>query len=173
MTTRISRPRPRVGHHWTAVRLPVELPAGHGVCHHARVRRDELARAKLDRPAGAMVRLRLRLRADACSCPTIRRSNGDGWLRAFSLPPSRCSIPTARTPAACQIRLCSTRRRGGRGPSTRARLSALRLAIEGKLDSLAVAVGDGHRVVSPFPVAICSGKAANSCEARHHLSSAR
>ena len=36
---------------------------------------------------------------------------------------------------------------------------SLRLAIEGKLDSLAVAVGDGHRVVSPFPVAICSGKA--------------
>jgi hypothetical protein len=36
---------------------------------------------------------------------------------------------------------------------------SLRLALEGKLDSLAVAVGDGHRVVAPFPVTICGGKA--------------
>jgi hypothetical protein len=31
---------------------------------------------------------------------------------------------------------------------------SLRLALEGKLDSLAVATGGGHRVVAPFPVAI-------------------
>jgi len=36
---------------------------------------------------------------------------------------------------------------------------SLQLALEGKLDSLAVAAGDGHRVVSPVPVVIRDGKA--------------
>ncbi len=36
---------------------------------------------------------------------------------------------------------------------------SLRFALEGKRDSLAVAVGDMHRVVSPFPVTIRGGKA--------------
>ena len=38
-------------------------------------------------------------------------------------------------------------------------LVSLRLALEGKLDSLAVATGSGHRVVSPFPVTISDGQA--------------
>jgi len=38
-------------------------------------------------------------------------------------------------------------------------LVSLRLAIEGKLDSLAVATAAGHRVVAPFPVAIRDGQA--------------
>ncbi len=36
---------------------------------------------------------------------------------------------------------------------------SLRLVVEGKLDSLAVAVADGHRVVAPFPVTLRGGKA--------------
>ncbi len=36
---------------------------------------------------------------------------------------------------------------------------SLRFALEGALDSLAVAVGDKHRVVSPFPMTIHGGKA--------------
>lgn len=36
---------------------------------------------------------------------------------------------------------------------------SLRLVLEGKLDSLAVAIGGGRRVVAPFPVAIRDGKA--------------
>jgi hypothetical protein len=36
---------------------------------------------------------------------------------------------------------------------------SLRLALEGKLDSLAVASGSGHRVVAPFPVSIRDGQA--------------
>lgn len=36
---------------------------------------------------------------------------------------------------------------------------SLRLVLEGKLDSLAVAIGGGHRVVAPFPVTIRDGKA--------------
>jgi len=38
-------------------------------------------------------------------------------------------------------------------------LVSLRLAVEGKLDSLAVAAAAGHRVVAPFPVAIRDGQA--------------
>jgi hypothetical protein len=38
-------------------------------------------------------------------------------------------------------------------------LMSLRLALEGQLDSLAVAVGGGHRVVAPFPVRVEGGKA--------------
>jgi hypothetical protein len=38
-------------------------------------------------------------------------------------------------------------------------LVSLRLALEGKLDSLAVASQDGHRVVAPFPVSIRGGVA--------------
>jgi hypothetical protein len=38
-------------------------------------------------------------------------------------------------------------------------LVSLRFALEGRLDSLAVALGDNHRVVSPFPVTIRGGKA--------------
>jgi len=38
-------------------------------------------------------------------------------------------------------------------------LASLRLAVEGELDSLATAAGDGHRVTAPFPVAIRGGKA--------------
>jgi hypothetical protein len=38
-------------------------------------------------------------------------------------------------------------------------LVSLRLALEGKLDSLAVAVAGGHRVVAPFPVSIGGGQA--------------
>ena len=38
-------------------------------------------------------------------------------------------------------------------------LVALRLLIEGKLDSLAVAAGGKHRVVAPFPVKIRDGRA--------------
>jgi len=36
---------------------------------------------------------------------------------------------------------------------------SLRLALEGKLDALAVAAAEGHRVVAPFPVTIRSAKA--------------
>jgi hypothetical protein len=36
---------------------------------------------------------------------------------------------------------------------------SLLLAREGKLDSLAVAAGSGHRVLSPFPVTISGGHA--------------
>ena len=36
---------------------------------------------------------------------------------------------------------------------------SLRLALEGKLDALAVAIADGHRVIAPYPVTIRSGKA--------------
>ena len=36
---------------------------------------------------------------------------------------------------------------------------SLRLALEGKLDALAVVAADGHRVVVPFPVTIRGGKA--------------
>jgi hypothetical protein len=36
---------------------------------------------------------------------------------------------------------------------------SLRLALDGQVDSLAVAAGDGHRIVAPFPVAIRDGKA--------------
>ncbi|MFA5193684.1 MAG: hypothetical protein WC740_23490 [Verrucomicrobiia bacterium] len=36
---------------------------------------------------------------------------------------------------------------------------SLRLVLEEKLDALAVAIGGGHRVVSPFPVTIRDGKA--------------
>jgi len=36
---------------------------------------------------------------------------------------------------------------------------SLRLALEGRLDALAVVAADGHRVVAPFPVAIRGGKA--------------
>jgi hypothetical protein len=36
---------------------------------------------------------------------------------------------------------------------------SLRLVLEGKLDALAVAARDGHRVVAPFPVTIRDGKA--------------
>jgi hypothetical protein len=36
---------------------------------------------------------------------------------------------------------------------------SLRLVLEGKLDALAVAAADGHRVVAPFPATIRSGKA--------------
>jgi hypothetical protein len=38
-------------------------------------------------------------------------------------------------------------------------LVSLRLALEGKLDSLALATGAGHRVVAPFPVTIRGGQA--------------
>jgi hypothetical protein len=38
-------------------------------------------------------------------------------------------------------------------------LVSLRLALEGKLDSLAVATADGHRIVAPFPVTIGDGQA--------------
>jgi hypothetical protein len=38
-------------------------------------------------------------------------------------------------------------------------LVSLRFAIEGKVDSLAVAVGSGHRIVAPFPVTIRGGQA--------------
>jgi hypothetical protein len=38
-------------------------------------------------------------------------------------------------------------------------LVSLRLALDGKLDSLAVAAADGHRVVAPFPAAIRDGQA--------------
>jgi hypothetical protein len=38
-------------------------------------------------------------------------------------------------------------------------LVSLRLALEGKLDSLAVATAAGHRVVAPFPVTIRDGQA--------------
>jgi hypothetical protein len=38
-------------------------------------------------------------------------------------------------------------------------LVSLRLAVEGKLDSLAVATADGHRVLAPFPVTIRDGQA--------------
>jgi hypothetical protein len=38
-------------------------------------------------------------------------------------------------------------------------LVSLRLALEGKLDSLAVAAAGGHRVVAPFPVTIRDGQA--------------
>lgn len=38
-------------------------------------------------------------------------------------------------------------------------LVSLRLALEGKLDSLAVATGAGHRVLAPFPVTIRGGQA--------------
>jgi hypothetical protein len=36
---------------------------------------------------------------------------------------------------------------------------SLRLVLEGKLDSLAVAAADGHRVVAPYPVTLSGGKA--------------
>jgi alpha-D-ribose 1-methylphosphonate 5-triphosphate synthase subunit PhnI len=36
---------------------------------------------------------------------------------------------------------------------------SLLLAVEGNLDSLAVATGDGHRVVAPFPASIRNGEA--------------
>ena len=36
---------------------------------------------------------------------------------------------------------------------------SLRLVLEGKLDSLAIASADGHRIVSPFPVKISGGQA--------------
>jgi hypothetical protein len=36
---------------------------------------------------------------------------------------------------------------------------SLRLALAGRLDSLALAVGEGHRIVSPFPVTIRAGSA--------------
>jgi hypothetical protein len=36
---------------------------------------------------------------------------------------------------------------------------SLRLALEDKIDSLAVAIGGGHRVVAPFPVTIRDGQA--------------
>src|SRR5579862_4486073 len=38
-------------------------------------------------------------------------------------------------------------------------LVSLRFALEGKLDSLAVATGEGHRVAAPFPVIIRDGHA--------------
>ncbi|HEV7928110.1 MAG TPA: hypothetical protein VGR14_22350 [Verrucomicrobiae bacterium] len=38
-------------------------------------------------------------------------------------------------------------------------LVSLRLKLEGKLDSLAVAAADGHHVVAPFPVTILDGQA--------------
>jgi hypothetical protein len=38
-------------------------------------------------------------------------------------------------------------------------LVSLRLALEGRLDSLAVATNAGHRIVAPFPVAIRGGQA--------------
>jgi hypothetical protein len=38
-------------------------------------------------------------------------------------------------------------------------LVSLRLALEGKLDSLAVATAEGHRIVAPFPVTIRNGQA--------------
>ena len=38
-------------------------------------------------------------------------------------------------------------------------LVSLRLVLEGRLDSLDVAAGDGHRIVAPFPVTIRGGKA--------------
>ncbi|HXR06406.1 MAG TPA: hypothetical protein VN765_03690 [Candidatus Acidoferrum sp.] len=38
-------------------------------------------------------------------------------------------------------------------------LVSLRLVLEGKLDSLAVATGGGHRVAAPFPVSIRGGQA--------------
>jgi hypothetical protein len=36
---------------------------------------------------------------------------------------------------------------------------SLRLVLDGQLDALDVAVGDGHRVVAPYPVKIHGGKA--------------
>jgi hypothetical protein len=36
---------------------------------------------------------------------------------------------------------------------------SLRLVLEGRLDTLAVAIADGHRIVAPFPVKISGGKA--------------
>jgi hypothetical protein len=38
-------------------------------------------------------------------------------------------------------------------------LVSLRLVLERKLDSIACAVAEGHRVIAPFPVEILSGKA--------------
>jgi hypothetical protein len=38
-------------------------------------------------------------------------------------------------------------------------LVSLRFALEGKLDSLAGANGEGHRVTAPFPVTISDGQA--------------
>ena len=130
-----------VGHHRPAVRLPVELQAGHGLRHHARVRRDQLARPELDRPAGAVVRLRLRLRPDharALRHDARWRQVAKGILVAaeqMQYPdgqyagcvPDSFDLPTqTRRPPA--INPCA--------------IVSLRLALEGELDSLAVAVGD-------------------------------
>ena len=149
---------PALGPFRRAVRVSVEPASDHALRHAAGLRRDELAIAQLDRPARAMGRRRLRLRPDAAG-PARQDARLEPPCPGH--PHRRRAAAVSRRPvrglAARLVRLRGQERRPARTSIPR-RWSACE-ALDGQLDSLAVAADGDHRVVAPFPVTLRDGKA--------------